>query len=344
MNSAAVDRIVKAVLYEGYMLYPYRPSAVKNRQRFNFGVIYPREYAEAQHSGDASTMQTECLVRGDERTACVVLVRFLRTVARSPLKRGSFSDALQTVERLEVDGKTYQSWQEAAEETIELTEFNLASLCLQATRWPFRFSPWRREDEIRERTGVVAGIVRWEKKTVAGSIELTATRLPDGLFKLRVRISNDTKMVVGRNRENALEHSLVSAHTILELQGGEFLSLTDPPEVYRDVARSCENVGTWPILVGTNGERHTMLSSPIILNDYPEVAPESPGDLFDGAEIDEILSLRILTMTDEEKREMRESDARARQILERTETLPEEHWMKLHGALRGLKERKENIP
>jgi hydrogenase maturation protease len=80
-----------------------------------------------------------------------------------------------------------------------------------------------------------------------------------------------------------------------------------------------------------------MLSSPIILYDYPQIAPESPGDLFDGAEIDEILSLRIMTMTEEEKQEMRESDDRARRILERTETLPEEQLMKLHGALRGLR-------
>ena len=79
-----------------------------------------------------------------------------------------------------------------------------------------------------------------------------------------------------------------------------------------------------------------MLSSPIILYDYPQIAPESPGSLFDGPEIDEILSLRILTMTDEEKREMRESDERARQILERTETMPAEQFMKLHGVLRGL--------
>jgi hydrogenase maturation protease len=49
------------------------------------------------------------------------------------------------------------------------------------------------------------------------------------------------------------------------------------------------------------------------------------------------LSLRIMTLTDEEKREMRESDDRARKILERTESLPEEQLMKLHGALRGLR-------
>jgi hypothetical protein len=96
--------------------------------------------------------------------------------------------------------------------------------------------------------------------------------------------------------------------------------------------------------VGEEGQRNTMLSSPIILYDYPQIAPESPGDLFDGVEIDEILSLRILTMTDEEKREMRQSDDRARHILERTEALPEEHFAKLHGVLRGLRPAREQQP
>ena len=39
---STVDQVANAVLYEGYILYPYRPSAVKNRQRWNFGVVYPR--------------------------------------------------------------------------------------------------------------------------------------------------------------------------------------------------------------------------------------------------------------------------------------------------------------
>jgi hypothetical protein len=79
-----------------------------------------------------------------------------------------------------------------------------------------------------------------------------------------------------------------------------------------------------------------MLSAPIILYDYPQIAPESSGDLFDGTEIDEILALRILTLTDAEKLEVRGGDERARRILERTEMLPPEHFQKLHGAMRGL--------
>ena len=91
------------------------------------------------------------------------------------------------------------------------------------------------------------------------------------------------------------------------------------------------------MLAGEEGQRDMVLSSPIILYDYPQIAPESPGDLFDGTEIDEILALRILTMTDAEKLEVRNGDERARRILERTEMLPPEHFQKLHGALRGLR-------
>jgi hydrogenase maturation protease len=79
-----------------------------------------------------------------------------------------------------------------------------------------------------------------------------------------------------------------------------------------------------------------MLSSPVILYDYPQIAPESPGALFDGTEIDEILTLRIMTLTDEEKLAMGLADERAREMLERIETLPPEQFMKMHGALRGL--------
>src|SRR5207302_2378145 len=135
----------------------------------------------------------------------------------------------------------------------------------------------------------------------------------------------------------------VSTHTLLGVRTGEFISLLDPPEVCREAAAACRNIGTWPVLVGEEGDRDTMLSSPIILYDYPQVAPESPGDLFDGTEIDEILTLRILTLTDDEKQEMRDSDDRARLILERTEATPLEHFQKLHGALRQLRPSEEPV-
>ena len=109
-------------------------------------------------------------------------------------------------------------------------------------------------------------------------------------------------------------------------------------------SEGCRNVGAWPVLAGDEGQRDTMLSSPIILYDYPQIAAESAGDLFDGTEIDEILLLRIMTLTDEEKREIRSSDERARQILERTDNMPVEQFMKLHGAIRGLRPLKGSTP
>ncbi|HEU0177118.1 MAG TPA: hypothetical protein VFV58_22880 [Blastocatellia bacterium] len=132
--------------------------------------------------------------------------------------------------------------------------------------------------------------------------------------------------------------SLVSTHTILGARSGEFISLLDPPEAFRGAATSCRNIGTWPALVGEEGELDCLLSAPIILYDYPQVAPESAGDFYDGTEIDELLTIRVLTMTDQEKQEMRRVDERARQILERTEALPPERMMKLHGATRNFRE------
>ena len=131
--------------------------------------------------------------------------------------------------------------------------------------------------------------------------------------------------------------TLSSTHTILSVADGEFVSLLDPPEELREAAAACQNVGAWPVLVGAAGERDTMLASPIILYDYPQIAPESAGDMFDGTEIDEMLTLRIMLLTDAEKREMCEVDERARQILERTEMLPPEQLWKMHGAVRGLR-------
>jgi hypothetical protein len=136
--------------------------------------------------------------------------------------------------------------------------------------------------------------------------------------------------------------SLISARLILGANRGDFVSLLDPPAELRESAALCRNVGVFPVLIGEEGQRDTMLASPIILYDYPQIAPESAGDLFDGTEIGEILSLRIMTMTDEEKLEMRQSDDRTRQLLDSIETLPEEHLMKLHGVLRGLRQLKED--
>ena len=95
---------------------------------------------------------------------------------------------------------------------------------------------------------------------------------------------------------------------------------------------------TFPVLAGDSSTRSVMLSSPILMDcDYPKVSPESPGDLFDATEIDEILSLRTLTLTDEEKREARATDPRAAAIIDRVDTIPQDAFERLHGVIRSLR-------
>lgn len=153
-----------------------------------------------------------------------------------------------------------------------------------------------------------------------------------------IEIENTTPETgsVTSRRDGVLPQSFVSTHTILHICQGSFISLLEPPEELQTFVRGCQNLRTWPVLVGDEGERDAMLSSPIILYDYPQIAPESPGPLFDGSEIDEILTLRIMTLTDEEKEQMRQ-DERTREILERTEALTPEQFMKLHGTIRDLR-------
>jgi hypothetical protein len=177
----------------------------------------------------------------------------------------------------------------------------------------------------------------WEG--LRGTVEVTAEPLGQELWRMTVTIANTTPFEPG-DRQAALARTLCSTHTVLRAAGGgAFVSLTDPPEPLRAHAAACRNEGTWPVLVGEPGERHTLLSSPIILEDHPRVAPESPGDLFDGAEIDQLLRLSILSLTDEEKAEMRATDPRAREILERTEALTPVELMRLHGSVRDLQVR-----
>jgi hydrogenase maturation protease len=174
------------------------------------------------------------------------------------------------------------------------------------------------------------------QERVDGVIEILSESIDDGIQRVTLRVTNATELPEWKelSRDQASLHALVSAQAILRVKGGEFVSLTDPQGASRQAADGCDHQGVWPVLAGELGTRDCMLVSPIILSDYPQVAPESPGDLFDGAEIDEILTLRILTMTDGEKEEMRQMDERTRRILERSENLSSSQLMQLHGTLR----------
>jgi hydrogenase maturation protease len=286
------------------------------------------------------------VVRGNAFPALEIKVRFLRIIDRTigqldqPVLQwpADMTLAFKIVPTLVADRRVYHSWQEAGEQEISIQIADSDSVTLSSSRHEHTF-PAERNFEPIEADGQFVGVVVRDKKPLAAPVEVGLERCHENVWKITVRVCNITPFdIAGENsREHALESSLVSVHTILGGKNCEFVSLLEPPDELKVLASSCQNTGTWPVLIGEPGSHDTMLSSPIILYDYPQIAPESAGDLFDGCEIDEILSLRIMTMTDEEKREMRDSDDRARQILERTEALPAEQLMKLHGVLRNLR-------
>ena len=341
MNLDIVDKIVAAVLYEGYILYPYRASAVKNRQRFNFGTLYPQAFSELQCGSDASMMCTECLVEG-HHPHLEIRVRFLHPVARqigrfaTPLARFSAESVpdYETVAALEIDDDIYQAWQEVIERDVAV-EMNLAELSAAQSVSVTIPSANEIEPLLRSDQSVVGVIVRRQHELQV-DVTAKAVAIQPGLSKLTVIVKNQTPLVdaASTTREEAALKSLASTHVIMAARGGKFISLLETPDDYANAVAACTNNGCWPVLVGDKSRQNMILASPIILYDYPQVAPESAGDFFDGTEIDEMLALRVMTLTDDEKREMRSIDARARQILERTSSLPQEHLMQLHGTMR----------
>jgi hypothetical protein len=270
MNFEPLEKIANAVLYEGFLLYPYRKSSLKNQQQWHFGTLGP------EGESSPSMMQTQCLVEGDDQTQVDLKVRFLH----------------DEIER-------------------EVAYSGLA-LAIESARREFQFLP------------------------VEGVLEIESVAVAERLFRLTVRIRNTAPGGSPAAGQKPGPHML-SVHTLLGVLDGTFVSLLDPSEEYRAAAAACQNVGTWPVLAGREGERQLMLSSPIILYDYPQIAPESVGDFFDGTEIDEMLTLRVLTLSEDEKRELRAGDDHAREILDRTEGLPPEQVAKMHGAIRGLR-------
>lgn len=353
MNLDRAEKIAEAVLYEGYMLYPYRPSSVKNQHRWNFGVLYPPHYCEQQVGADRWSMQTECLLKTGSSTRVTVKVRFLQIIQRcvgrlqAPFAAGLEENdpAIDFVDSIEVAGRVHQPWQEATEREFVYRDLDPQSLhCSVST---FSIPEGRTVELLRDEHGLATGAIVRKWRSLKGSVEIESESCRDGIVRFRVQVCNLTggdpqASVEAPSREAILLDSLVSSHTILFPENGEFISLLEPPVCFEDLVARCNNIGTWPVLAGDDGS--CVLSSPIILYDYPQIAPESAGNLFDSTEIDEILSLRILTLTDEEKQEMRQSDDRTRGILERTESMPEEQFMKLHGVLRGLTTIAEELP
>ena len=316
MNLDAARQIADAVLYEGYILYPYRASSQKNRSRWQFGVVMAPGYTAVDPS-ETSAAGAEWVLEHAGQPSVRVILRFLQ------------------VQRRSTSAAAGGTWDEAVEREVE---FSVGAGELLGPGLVREFSVPGGEDH---EPAPDAGSTVRRREPLAGVLSVRTTPVPGPwrAVRIQVRAENRTAAVFTSGpapavRDEALPTALVAAHVIVTVSGGQFISMTDPPEWAKSAVAECENTGSWPVLAGPGGARQVLLASPIILYDHPELAPESPGELYDGTEIDEILTLRTLALSDEEKLEARATDPRAAALIDRVESMDAPTMERLHGTIR----------
>ena len=323
-----VRAIADAVLYEGYLLYPYRASSSKNRSRWQFGVLGPPR-ALPESYAETPEMAMQCLLECTGRTASVqVRLRFLQLQLRQveQLVEGRHVPVAELV----VDGLSVTSWQEAVECELPLPSYDLAQPWVEH---PLGVPGGEEVEPIVDDTGTPVGRIVRRRAQLSLSVRIESEP-DDGYLRLGVGVRN-THPDQASTKDDAIRLSLIGAHVLVSVEGdARFVSLLEPPDAATPAAARCRQRRCYPVLVGDEGATDVVLGSPIILYDYPEIAAESAGALFDSTEIDEILTLRVMTMTDAEKAEARATDPRAAEIIDRCDNLSDEALQQLHGILR----------
>ena len=312
--------IADAVLYEGYLLYPYRATSSKNQSRWQFGVLGPSGASDAG-LGEDDTLSAQLLIDGISELTLVV--RFLQLQHRRA-ERDVGGGRFEVVDELTSGVQTWVTWDEAVECELTFGPFALADL-----RQPRTLAV----DVAEGRDVESVGGGRLIRTRAAIRAELNVAVQPDDALQ-RVSLSLRNTGAAATDKDAAIAVSLIGTHVIAEVVGGEFISLLEPPDSAKDAVSRCVHHRCFPVLAGRPGERDLVLIAPIILYDHPEIAEQSEGALFDSTEIDEILTLRVMTMTDEEKAQARATDPLAAELIDRCDRMSPEAMQQLHGILR----------
>jgi hypothetical protein len=329
---AHAERIADAVMYEGYILYPYRASALKNRFRWQFGVIGPHASSECR-GGDPWYAQTECLVEAGPSAHVTVKARCLHLQHRQV---EVWSGGWESVERTIVNGRELLTWDEAVASSTLSGPLSVDSLCRGEQVVPFDLAAMMRSEDVESSRSASTVRITRQRWPISALVRIHAERV-DGVFKIRVRVENltvpDSEV---SDRALAMRHSLLGCHMLLHVADGHFVPMLDPPAHAEAAMRSCVSERAWPVLVGQTGCRDVMLASPIILPDYPVIASETPHAFFDATEIDELLALRVMTMTEQERSEAVATDTHAGAVIESVERQTAGSFAQLHGAVRSF--------
>lgn len=312
--------IADAVLYEGYLLYPYRATSSKNQSRWQFGVVGPPG-ASGAGFGEDDTLSAQFLVDGDG--VLTLVVRFLQLQHRRA-ERDAGGGRFEPVDELTSGPQSWVTWDEAVE--CELTFGPLdAADCARSQTLPVTVNAGT-DTEL-----VDGGRLVRTRRAIRAELCVTGEH-DEGLLRVTTTIRNTGPAAT--DKDTAIATSLIGTHIIAHVEGGEFVSLLEPPETAMGPVSRCVQHRCFPVLAGPPGDKDLLLISPIILYDHPEIAEQSEGALFDSTEIDEILTLRVMTMTDEEKAQARATDPLAAALIDRCDSMSPQDLQQLHGVLR----------
>ncbi|MEY2580720.1 MAG: hypothetical protein QOE09_569 [Ilumatobacteraceae bacterium] len=336
---ATARLVADTVLYEGYVLYPYRASAQKNQIRWQFGVLAPPGYCRSSGS-ERWAMRSEVIVDPGEQPRLTVRIRCLQVQHRDLETTTDEGTSYSHVESLQLGDSTLVPWDEAVDREVDVPTHALTASD-DVTSHSFTLPAGEDVELLRDHRGSLVGRAVRRREEVRGLVQISTRRVEadSNLLKVSITVENTAEWADDgpTDRDSVMGKSLIAVHTLLAVDDASFVSLLEPRPDAEAAVASCHNDGTFPVLIGNTETNDVMLSSPIILYDFPAVAPESAGDFCDSTEIDEILALRVMTLTDDEKAEARGTDARAAAIIDRCDDMPDEIWTRLHGAVRSLR-------
>jgi hypothetical protein len=358
---ADARRVADAILFEGYILYPYRATSAKNQMRWQFGMLGPAGAAEAG-AGEESGMRATLLIEPEPGTepqsgdasqsgaepqagdasqsgtgpGVDLTLRFLHPQFRS-VERVTGA-GFEPVESLGIGGARWVPWHEAVVCEVPLPGITSDTVI------PIEIAGGHDIEPLHD-DGRLAGRLVRTRERLRGQVRVSWRSLDAvrPLLAVDIEVTNlgrwDSSHAAGAPRTAARDlaacTSFAGAHLVARAEGGRFLSLTDPPDWACDFVGATGHHRCWPVLLGAEGGPDDLvLVSPIILSDRPAVAPESAGDFFDATEIDEMLALRVRTLTDDEKAQARGTDPRAAEIVDRCDTMTDDVLARLHGTVR----------
>ncbi len=321
-----VRTVADAVLYEGYLLYPYRATSDRNHARWQFGVVGPPGAADAGF-GEDHRLSAQFLVR--DATGLTLVVRFLHLQHRSVQRRTPGGEHV-TVDELVTPSGTWLTWDEAVEAEYPFGPLPVIQSSCGGGGSPREWTMPIAADAATHSLDLDGGRLVRTRCEVLG--QLLARVDSDGpLDRVSVTLANTGAAATGK--QDAISRSMIGAH-VIAASDGTFESLLEPSPDTADAAGRCRQHRCFPVLAGPSDRRDLMLVSPIILYDHPEIAEQSRGALYDACEIDEILTLRVMTMTETEKAQARATDPLAARIIDQCDGMSPEEMLNLHGVLR----------